>query len=304
MTPQPQPQPPTSTSTSTPIPNVNLTPNSTPKPPTEIPNTTCTTTTTTTATTTTMPSRSSSPSSTFVSGSRSQPRSLPPNVVFAPSTLYIFLADIGHESLFHWGYLLTSPPPPPTSTPFLAPVTGTIFHITNPTGPWTYQSHTLPLSQLSKFIPTLLFILKLSPIDSILYPALSSRLAVLGLETQLECLELSISSDSDSSSSHSNSNSNSNPNPPSQSKTPDSHLLTSTTQDGKQTPPNISTQIWTLHTLRTLEEEGYISFPEHVLQTMSSKYVVECIESEAVAGAGWYRMRGAVGWERSAWVGE
>ncbi|TGO70314.1 hypothetical protein BELL_0732g00070 [Botrytis elliptica] len=73
-------------------------------------------TTTTTTTTTTMTS----------------PPSLPANFTFAPSTLYILLADIGHESLFHWGYLLTSAPPPATRTPFLTPVTGTICTYDSP----------------------------------------------------------------------------------------------------------------------------------------------------------------------------
>ncbi|KAJ8062341.1 hypothetical protein OCU04_008887 [Sclerotinia nivalis] len=244
-------------------------------------------------------------------------RSLPSNLIFAPSTLYIFLADIGHESLFHWGYLLTSPPPPATSTPFLAPVTGTIFHITNITGPWQYQSHKLPLWHLSKFIPTLLFILKLYPIDSILHPALSSRLAVLGLETQLESLELSIPSNSNSNPEPkseppetnlqtSDPNPNSNPptnlptsNPPTNPKTATEEITEETTEE---TTKQITSRTWIKTTLHTLEEEGYISFPETL--RLSPKNVVQSIEMEAAAGAGWHRMRGTVGWERSVWGGE
>ncbi|RAL64077.1 hypothetical protein DID88_003265 [Monilinia fructigena] len=100
--------------------------------------------------------------------------SLPPHFTFAPSTLYLFLADIGHESLFHIGYLLTSPPPPATSTPFLAPLTGTIFHPnqhpTTPLPPTTHPLHlpnTHPLPAPPQIHPpTLLFILKLYPIDA------------------------------------------------------------------------------------------------------------------------------------------
>ncbi|KAF7874157.1 hypothetical protein EAF04_002829 [Stromatinia cepivora] len=236
--------------------------------------------------------------------SESRSRSLPANLVFAPSTLYIFLADIGHESFFHWGYLLTSPPPPPTSTPFLAPVTGTIFHITNITGPWQYQSHTLLLSHLSKFIPTLLFILKLYPIDSILHAALSSRLAVLGLETQLESLELIVPSKSNSNS-NSKSLSNSPDNRIPSDPTSNPNLQTSNlppSPSPSTNPSQITTKTWTKSTLHTLEEEGYISFPETL--RLSPKNVVDSIEAEAAAGAGWHRMRGTVGWDRSAWVGE
>ncbi|CAD6447352.1 1bec60db-e3ce-4f37-b6fc-ece6d3c9c4dd [Sclerotinia trifoliorum] len=270
------------------------TPDLTPKPPIDILNTTWTTITTTMPSRSLSSSTSPSPSpSPFVSGSQS--RSLPANVVFAPSTLYIFLADIGHDSLIS-AYFASSPP---TSIPFLAPVTGTIFHITNPTGPWTYQSHTLPLTHLSKFIPTLLFILKLCPIDIILHQALSSRLSILGLETQLLS---SMPSGSPPIST-----------PDTQDSIPTSTSSLKETENEKdenekekekeiETKQEITTQTWITQTLQILEEEGYISFPENL--RLSSKLVVECIESEAVAGAGWHRMRGTVGWERSAWVGE
>ncbi|ESZ90121.1 hypothetical protein SBOR_9495 [Sclerotinia borealis F-4128] len=241
--------------------------------------------------------------------------SLPPNFTFAPSTLYILLADIGCESLFHWAYLLTSPPPPATTTPFLAPVTGTIFHITNstpstnsPSTPhqWTHQSPTIPLSTLIKFIPSLLFILHIQPIDHILCPALKQRLGVLGLRAQLRSLELMMPLPGGIAESefelegrlelnvyeppelkerdeHKNANANANPNKPTNEK-----------------EKEITSKTWTKETLYTLDEEGYITFPE----TTNPKTVVDGIEAEAVAGAGWNRMRGTVGFEKSAWVGE
>ncbi|KAF7892246.1 uncharacterized protein EAF01_010326 [Botrytis porri] len=235
------------------------------------------TTTTTTTTTTT------------------SPPSLPANFTFAPSTLYIILADIGHESLFHWGYLLTSAPPPATRTPFLTPVTGTIFHITNMTGPWLYQSPTFPLAHLLKFIPSLLFILKICPIDTILHPALSERLGILGLQAQLKSMGSTIS----------------------QTQAQDSHPETGEEDQGEENeklPPEekeelvspeseISCRTWIKFTLCVLDEEGYISFPE-TSHRLSSKAVVDSIEAEAVAGAGWNRMRGTVGWDQSVWVGE
>ncbi|ATZ57042.1 hypothetical protein BCIN_14g02280 [Botrytis cinerea B05.10] len=238
-----------------------------------------TTTTTTTLTTTT---------------TTSPPPSLPANFTFAPSTLYILLADIGHESLFHWGYLLTSAPPPATRTPFLAPVTGTIFHITNMTGPWLYQSPTFPLAHLLKFIPSLLFILKICSIDAILHPALSERLGILGLQAQLKSMESSISPPSDSQ-------------PETEDGQREGNEKLSQGEEEKEemvsSESEITGRTWIKSTLCVLDEEGYISFPE-TSHRLSSKTVVDSIEAEAVAGAGWNRMRGTVGWDRSVWVGE
>lgn len=62
----------------------------------------------------------------------------------------------------------------------------------------------------------------------------------------------------------------------------------------------VTCQSWIRSTLHVLDEEGYISFPE----TIGPKIVVDNVEAEAVAGAMWNKMRGTVGWERSAWIGE
>ncbi|CCD44266.1 hypothetical protein BofuT4_P058460.1 [Botrytis cinerea T4] len=200
-----------------------------------------TTTTTTTLTTTT---------------TTSPPPSLPANFTFAPSTLYILLADIGHESLFHWGYLLTSAPPPATRTPFLAPVTGTIY--------------------------------------AILHPALSERLGILGLQAQLKSMESSISPPSDSQ-------------PETEDGQREGNEKLSQGEEEKEemvsSESEITGRTWIKSTLCVLDEEGYISFPE-TSHRLSSKTVVDSIEAEAVAGAGWNRMRGTVGWDRSVWVGE
>lgn len=64
----------------------------------------------------------------------------------------------------------------------------------------------------------------------------------------------------------------------------------------------ITCRTWIKETLHILDDEGYISFPE--APGLSSKMAVDSIEAEAVAGAGWNRMRGTVGWDRSAWVKE
>ncbi|KAF5875012.1 uncharacterized protein Bfra_003465 [Botrytis fragariae] len=220
------------------------------------------------------------------------PPSLPANFTFAPSTLYILLADIGHESLFHWGYLLTSAPPPATRTPFLTPVTGTIFHITNMTGPWLYQSPKFPLAHLLKFIPSLLFILKICSIDTVLHPALSERLGILGLQAQLKSMEANISQSQDS---HAGTEDGQREEREEYSREEKEETVSSESE--------ISCRTWIKSTLCVLDEEGYISFPE-TSHRLSSKTVVDSIEAEAVAGAGWNRMRGTVGWDRSVWVGE
>ncbi|QSZ33390.1 hypothetical protein DSL72_002978 [Monilinia vaccinii-corymbosi] len=191
------------------------------------------------------------------------PPCLPPNFTFSPSTLYLFLADIGHESFSH----------------------------------------------LTKFIPTLLFLLKLCPIDTILHPALRARLGVLGLQAQLRSLE-TISPPSLP------------PNPKGEEEglraseevdvevsvlVSDERVKDEGGEEGAEAEAvaaaegnEITCRTWIKSTLHILDEEGYITFPE----TIGPKIVVDSIEAEAVAGAGWNKMRGTVGWERSAWLGD
>lgn len=162
------------------------------------------------------------------------------------------------------------------------------------TGPWLYQSPTFPLAHLLKFIPSLLFILKICSIDAILHPALSERLGILGLQAQLKSMESSISPPSDSQ-------------PETEDGQREGNEKLSQGEEEKEemvsSESEITGRTWIKSTLCVLDEEGYISFPE-TSHRLSSKTVVDSIEAEAVAGAGWNRMRGTVGWDRSVWVGE
>ncbi|KAA8564985.1 hypothetical protein EYC84_010754 [Monilinia fructicola] len=187
-------------------------------------------------------------------------------------------------------------PAPATRTPFLAPTTGTIFHITTPAGPPTpqpptYQTHTLPLDHLPTFIPTLLFILKLCPIDAILHPALVERLGILGLQAQLKGLEMMTTTAADEGEGEGEGEG-----------APEEKAKEETEEAGteEEEEEQVTCQSWIRSTLHVLDEEGYISFPE----TIGPKIVVDNVEAEAVAGAMWNKMRGTVGWERSAWIGE
>ncbi|KAI9643925.1 hypothetical protein NHQ30_007276 [Ciborinia camelliae] len=162
----------------------------------------------------------------------------------------------------HWGYLLTSPSPPATTTPFLAPVIGTVYPI--------------------------------------IQPALRERLGVLGLEAQLKSLE-SISSKSGESGETGESGDVGESGEIGEpaglgiSSNPEVDI-----REGGDKDLEITCRTWIKSTLHTLDEEGYISFPE----TIGPKIVVDSIEAEAVEGAGWNKMRGTIGWERSVWVGE
>ncbi|KAF3024557.1 hypothetical protein E8E15_007833 [Penicillium rubens] len=86
-----------------------------------------------------------------------------------PNTLYILLLDLGGNCLFEWKLYLTS-----------TPTTGQTFHITNETGPTSWQHKSEVVYNIASNARVVLA-LQIGAVGPVLHAALGARLALVPL---------------------------------------------------------------------------------------------------------------------------